>query len=143
MAGQPLGGNLEQPSRPEAGQEVYRPEGSRAPIWDAIQRLTPPTGAPATTVARKKKQSEKPATEPAQAIPAGAATKTAQVVELLKGPGGAALKDIMATTNWQAHSLRGFISRTLGKKMGLTVLWTETMMFTKRARMVQFGNDEA
>jgi hypothetical protein len=48
-------------------------------------------------------------------------TKTAKVLDLLKRPGGATAEELLKATGWQPHSLRGFISGTLGKKMGLTV----------------------
>jgi len=48
-------------------------------------------------------------------------SKTATILEMLKQPGGATSKELLKATGWQAHSLRGFISGTLGKKMGLTV----------------------
>ncbi|HWZ32336.1 MAG TPA: DUF3489 domain-containing protein [Bryobacteraceae bacterium] len=83
-------------------------------------------------VAPKKGKSGKKA-DPAKKAPKGAkkaagardGSKTAKVLELLKRPGGATSKELMKATSWQPHSVRGFLSGTIGKKMGLTVTSTK------------------
>lgn len=52
-------------------------------------------------------------------------SKTAKILGLLKRPGGATSKELMKATGWLPHSVRGFLSGTVGKKMGLTVTSTK------------------
>jgi hypothetical protein len=81
------------------------------------KNATPPKKAPKS--AKKASKSGKAAEKERSAAHQG--SKTARILELLKRPGGATLQELMATTEWQPHSVRGFISGTLGKKRGLTV----------------------
>jgi hypothetical protein len=90
-------------------------------IWKAIQSLTPDGGPQAPRVAHQKAKAGQRASRARQRATARPSSKTAQVVAMLRRPDGVTLKDLMAATQWQAHSVRGLISGALRKKMGLAV----------------------
>ena len=48
-------------------------------------------------------------------------TKHAQLLKLLSRPEGASIEDMMVATDWQQHSVRGFLAGTVKKKMGLAL----------------------
>ena len=83
-------------------------------------------------VAPAKGKAAKKAT-PAKKAPKGAkkakvardGSKAATILDLLKRRDGATLNDLMKATDWQAHSVRGFLSGTVRKKMGLDVTSTK------------------
>ena len=83
-------------------------------------------------MAKTKGKSAKKAT-PAKKAPKGAkkaksaraGSKTNQVLDLLRQPGGVTAKELIKATGWQPHSVRGFLSGTIRKKMGLPVTSTK------------------
>lgn len=48
-------------------------------------------------------------------------TKQATLIAMLRAPEGATIEEIMATTGWQSHTVRGAMAGALKKKLGLEV----------------------
>jgi len=98
-------------------------------IWIAIANIAPdadrePAGKPKAAGAKKKSASKAKAAAKAKSTAKpmpGSQTKTDQVIAALREPAGATLKQLMALTGWQAHSVRGFLSAQVTKRMGLHV----------------------
>jgi len=110
---------------PEAGKKKATP-GARAPRVaksgaKATRKATSAKSAPKTALKAKGAKAPKAA----EAKTARAGSKTETILGLLKRPGGVTLKELMKQTAWQAHSVRGFLSAVVGKKMKLTVASTK------------------
>lgn len=85
-------------------------------------------GAPKAKKGVEKANPKRPAkkavngTPKAKATPPQESSKKDIVLDLLRRPKGATMAELMEATSWQAHSVRGFISGALGKKMDLPVI---------------------
>jgi len=85
---------------------------SANPAKPPLQRKTAPEKLAATKNTRRAK-----APEPAPATIA--TSKQQRCLDLLARRDGATLSELMSATEWQAHSVRGFLSGTVKKKLGL------------------------
>lgn len=85
-------------------------------------------GARRAHVAPKKAKAGKKTT-PAKKVAKGAkkaaggrdGSKAATILDLIKRKEGATLKELMKATGWQPHSVRGFLSGTISKRLGLVL----------------------
>jgi hypothetical protein len=108
--------------------ELAQPPASVAA--EPIKKATP--GARRANVAttkgkagKKASPAKKAPTGPTKATGARDGSKAAKILDLLKRTGGATARELMKATGWQPHSIRGFLSGTVSKKMGLAVVSTK------------------
>lgn len=101
--------SMSQPAEAPAKEPVAKPEPAKPRV-----RITRQGGGKfviKTTSATKERKP--PAARPG--------TKAAKVLKLLQRPDGASLGELTKATKWQPHSVRGFISGSVKRKMRLKV----------------------
>ena len=92
----------------EKPHRTSKPRNSKKTVG---RKVTP--RSPAASTSATAKRTERPG------------SKASQVIALLRSPSGATLDAMMRLTEWQQHSVRGFLAAVVRKKLGLD-LWSKT-----------------
>lgn len=80
------------------------------------------------TTSRSREATERPAPSkhplPQASVPKPirASSKLTTVLTMLRAPGGTAIADIMKATGWQQHSVRGFLTGVIRKRLKLDLI---------------------
>ena len=86
-----------------------------------------PKAATRSTVRKTSKPKSRPRPAPASSRSAAQSdTKHDRVIAMLRTPAGATIASLVAVTEWQQHSVRGFLAGVVRKKLGLNLVSEQT-----------------
>ena len=98
----------------DAAPDTATESASDAPDAGATtEDATPDEGAPPGDTVADSVEAKTPKTR--------AGTKQAQLIVMLRAPGGASIEEIAAALGWRSHTVRGAIAGAVKKKLGLEV----------------------
>jgi hypothetical protein len=80
------------------------------------------------SIARKTAKPASPKRSPpaSSKSPARSATKHARIIAMLRTSAGATIASLVTATEWQQHSVRGFLAGVVRKKLGLNLVSEQT-----------------
>lgn len=84
-------------------------------------KASPKPKTPVTPKRQKAAATAATAPTPNEQPQAGRSTKRERMLTLLIRPEGATIEEMMEATNWQQHSVRGFLAGTVKKKLGFSL----------------------
>ncbi|MBZ9847214.1 DUF3489 domain-containing protein [Mesorhizobium sp. CA14] len=105
----------------EAGNKMAKSKAKPAKMTPAdmkaaVADLPPTKSTPEEIEARRAARRQRIATEGPKPAKSPKQTKAAKIIELVSRENGATFAELIEGTEWQAHTLRGYIAGTLRKK---------------------------